>query len=248
MPRLILMILAAMVVSLLPTHAQTSGSVLRGKLQGLISSTNSPATALGADQIAAGLKEALAKGTEQAVRKLGATNGYLGDALVKIPMPAELKQVDATLRKLKQDHLADEFITTMNRAAEQAVPLAAPVFAEAVKQMTIADAQAILNGPKDAATQYFSRVTRETLLKKFQPLVKQTTDQVGLTAAYKQMTDRAKFLSPFTKTKVMDLDGYVTDKALDGLFVMIAQEEAKIRENPAARTTDLLKKVFGSSK
>ncbi len=248
MPRMILAGILAVMVNLTTVHAQTTGNALKGKLQSLITTTNKPAAVLGADQVAAGLKEALAKGTEKAVRQLGATNGYLGDALVKIPMPAELKQVDATLRKLKQDHLADEFITTMNRAAEQAVPLAAPVFAEAVKQMTIADAQAILNGPKDAATQYFSRVTRETLLEKFKPLVKQSTDQVGLTAAYKQMTDRAKYLSPFTKTKVMDLDGYVTDKALDGLFVMLAQEEAKIRQDPAARTTDLLKKVFGSSK
>jgi hypothetical protein len=163
-------------------------------------------------------------------------------------MPSELQKIDATLRKLKQEQMADDFINTMNRAAEQAVPLAAPVFAEAVKQMSIADAKAILNGPKDAATQYFSRTTRETLLKQFQPLVKQATDQVGLTAAYKQLTDRAKVLSPFTRTKVMDLDGYVTDKALDGLFAMVALEEEKIRQNPAARTTDLLKQVFGAAK
>jgi len=228
----------------IPGEAQT----LSDKFKSLLGTTNTPATSLGVDQIAAGLKEALAKGTDQAVRKLGATNGYLGNALVKIPMPSELQKIDATLRKLKQEQMADDFINTMNRAAEQAVPLAAPVFAEAVKQMSIADAKAILNGPQDAATQYFSRTTRETLLKQFQPLVKQATDEVGLTAAYKQLTDRAKVLSPFTRTKVMDLDGYVTDKALDGLFAMVALEEAKIRQNPAARTTDLLKQVFGAAK
>ena len=228
-------------------QAQSTSNKLGGALNRLLTSTNAVTTA-GVDQIAAGLKEALAKGTDQAVRKLGSTNGFLTNAIVKIPMPAEMKQVETTLRKLKQDHLADEFINTMNRAAEKAVPLAAPVFAEAVKQMSIADAKAILNGPKDAATQYFSRVTRENLMKQFQPLVKQATDQVGLTASYKQLTDRAKMLSPFTRTQALDLDGYVTNKALDGLFTMVAQEEEKIRQDPAARTTDLLKKVFGGAK
>jgi len=228
-------------------RAQTSSNKFTGALKSLLTTSNATSVA-GVDQITAGLKEALAKGTEQAVKRLGATNGFLTNALVKIPMPAELKQVDTTLRKLKQDQLADQFIDTMNRAAEKAVPLAAPVFAEAVKQMSIADAKAILNGPKDAATQYFSRTTRETLMKQFQPMVKQATDQVGLTASYKQLTDRAKILSPFMRTQALDLDSYVTNKALDGLFAVVAQEEEKIRQDPAARTTDLLKKVFGASK
>lgn len=227
--------------------AQTSSNKFTGALKSLLTTSNATSVA-GVDQITAGLKEALAKGTEQAVKRLGATNGFLTNALVKIPMPSELKQVDTTLRKLKQDQLADQFIDTMNRAAEKAVPLAAPVFAEAVKQMSIADAKAILNGPKDAATQYFSRTTRETLMKQFQPMVKQATDQVGLTASYKQLTDRAKILSPFMRTQALDLDSYVTNKALDGLFAVVAQEEEKIRQDPAARTTDLLKKVFGAGK
>jgi len=248
MPRAIITVILLTLATVLPVGAQSSGSKLTGTLKNLLGSTNSPTSSLGVEQVAAGLKEALAKGTDQAVRKLGATNGYLSNALVKIPMPAELKQVDTTLRRLKQDQLADEFINTMNRAAEQAVPLAAPVFAEAVKKMTIADAKEILNGPKDAATQYFSKATRETLLKQCQPIVKQATDQVGLTFAYKQLTDRAKVLSPFMKTKAMDLDGYVTDKALDGLFAMVALEEEKIRQDSEARTTDLLKQVFGATK
>ncbi|HEY1170797.1 MAG TPA: DUF4197 domain-containing protein [Verrucomicrobiae bacterium] len=227
-------------------NAQTNSSKLGGLLKGFITSSN-VTSSVGADQIAAGLKEALAKGTDQAVKRLGTTNGFLTNALVRIPMPAELKQVETSLRRLKQDHLADEFVNTMNRAAEKAVPLAAPVFAEAVKKMTIDDAKNILNGPKDAATQYFSKATRETLLAHFQPMVKQATDQVGLTASYKQLTDRAKVLSPFMKTQALDLDSYVTNKALDGLFAMVAQEEEKIRQDPAARTTDLLKKVFGST-
>jgi hypothetical protein len=233
----------------LSLHAQTktTSNKLSGTLNRLLTSTNA-GTSVGVDQIAMGLKEALAKGTDQAVRKLGTTNGFLTNAIVKIPMPAELKQVEVTLRRLKQDHLVDEFIGTMNRAAEKAVPVAAPVFAEAVKQMTIADAKAILNGPKDAATQYFSRTTRETLLKQFQPMVQQATDQVGLTASYKQLTDRAKVLSPFLRTQALDLDAYVTNKALDGLFAVVAQEEEKIRQDPAARTTDLLKRVFTTGK
>jgi hypothetical protein len=231
----------------LDLQAQTVSNKLSGTLNRLLTSTNT-SSVVGADQIAQGLKEALAKGTEQAVRKLGATNGFLTNLTVKIPMPAELKQLETSLRRIKQDQLADEFINTMNRAAEKAVPLAAPVFADAVKQMTIADAKNILNGPKDAATQYFSRTTREALSKQFQPLVKQATDQVGLTAAYKQLTDRAKIAAPFMRAQTLDLDAYVTGKALDGLFAVVAQEEEKIRQDPAARTTDLLKKVFSTTK
>lgn len=236
----------ALVLGTPDTQAATNS--FTGALKSLLNSTNSTAVTLGADQISAGLKEALAKGTAMAVQKLGSTNGYLTNALAKVPMPAEMKQVETALHRLKQDYLAEEFVATMNRAAEKAVPVAAPVFAEAVKQMTIQDAKNILNGPPDAATQYFNKTTRETLVKQFQPIVKEATDKVGLTAAYKQLTDRAKILSPFMKTQALDLDAYVTNKALDGLFVMVAQEEAKIRQDPAARTTDLLKQVFGGTK
>ena len=122
----------------------------------------------------------------------------------------------------------------------------ADVFADAVQQMTIQDAQGILTGPDDAATQYFKKTTSGSLKEKFLPIVKQATDSVGLTASYKAMVGQLGPLSAFMDSGSMDLDNYVTDKAMDGLFLMVAAEEKKIRENPVARTTDLLKKVFGS--
>jgi hypothetical protein len=150
--------------------------------------------------------------------------------------------------------LADEFVTTMNHAAEQAVPEAAGVFADAIKGMSIEDARAILTGTNNAATQYFRRTTETNLFAEFLPIVKQATDQTGVTSAYKQLmakTEGANSFGSFGRsllgTESMDVDAYVTNKALDGLFVMVAAEEKSIRENPAARTTALLQKVFGAA-
>ncbi|NBR87505.1 MAG: DUF4197 domain-containing protein [Verrucomicrobia bacterium] len=213
------------------------------------------------DQTAKALKEALAQGAESAVKRLGTNGGFLTNLNVKIPMPASLQKVEQTLRKLKQGALADEFISTLNRAAEQAVPAAAPVFAESIRQLTVADAKAILTGPKDAATQYFRRTSTNALHAQFLPVVKQATDAAGVTAAYKAMLAQAgpaaslaqTFGGAFGKSLgldagPLDLDSYVTGKAIDGLFKLVAQEEQRIRENPAARTTDLLKQVFGAVK
>lgn len=202
---------------------------------------------LSQSDIVAGLKEALAKGVEHSINTLGRTDGFLGDQLVRIAMPDSLKSVEKLARSTGQGKYADEFITTMNRAAEQAVPEAATILADAIRTMTVADANAILNGPDDAATQYFRRVSESRLTEKFLPHVKQATDQVGVTSAYKSLTGHAGgMLGGFLKTDSLDVDSYVTHKAMDGLFTYIAKEEQSIRENPAARTTDLLKKVFGS--
>ena len=213
------------------------------------------------DQTAKALKEALAKGTERAVKQLGTNGGFLTNLNVKIPMPASLQKVDQTLRKLKQEALADEFVATMNRAAEKAVPVAATVFGDAIRQMTVADAKAILTGPQDAATQYFRRTSTNALQAQFLPIVKQATDAAGVTAAYKAMLAKAgpaaslaqTFGSLFGKSAALDaasldVDAYVAGKAMDGLFKVVAEEEKRIRENPAARTTDLLKQVFGAVK
>jgi hypothetical protein len=156
---------------------------------------------------------------------------------------------------LKQDKLADEFVTSMNRAAEQAVPEATMVFADAVRQMSIDDAKAILTGPNDAATQYFRRTTSTNLFQRFHPIVQKATASAGVTSTYKKMTAAAgnssnslmKGLGGLMGSDAMDVDSYVTNKALDGLFKMVAEEEAKIRANPAARTTDLLQKVFSAA-
>jgi len=220
----------------------------------LLSSATS--TALSSEQMVGGLKEALGKGVEHAVSSLGRDGGFLTNLNVKIPMPDKLKTVEKTLRTVGQNQLADDFVGSMNHAAEKAVPVAASVFGDAIKQMTFEDAKAILSGQNDAATQFFRRTTQTNLHAKFYPIVQKATDQVGVTASYKQMM--GKFASAEqrvgmfgskspVKFEVADIDTYVTDKALDGLFKMVAEEEKNIRANPVARTSDLLQKVFGSS-
>ncbi len=216
------------------------------------------ASALGAlseDQVIAGLKEALDGGVRQAVQRLGQEGGFLTNAAVKIPLPESLRTVERTLRKLKQEKLADDFVLTMNRAAEQAVPAAAGIFGDAIKGMNMTDAKAILSGPKDAATQYFRRTTETNLLAKFRPIVQTATENAGVTTAYKRLVERAKpggmlgsLGGSFLNAESMDIDAYVTQKAADGLFKMVADEEKRIRENPAARASDLLQKVFGTVK
>jgi hypothetical protein len=221
------------------------------------SKTSVAGLALPEDQIVSGLKEALGKGVERAVASLGRPNGFLTNLNVKIPMPAKLQSVEKGLRAAGQSKLADDFVTSMNRAAEQAVPAAAAVFGDSIRQMSIADAKAILTSTNDAATQYFRRTTQTNLHAKFYPLVQKATDSVGVTARYKQMM--GKFTSPESlgglfgskspvKFDAADIDAYVTDKAMDGLFKVVADEEKNIRANPVARTTDLLQKVFGSAK
>lgn len=211
-----------------------------------------PATALSQEEVAGGLKEALAKGVANAVAMLGKEDGFLKDAGVRIPMPETLQKVERTLRTLRQDKLADEFVTTMNRAAEQAVPEAAAVLGDAVKQMTLADARAVLVSTNNAATAYFRRTSETNLYDRFLPIVRKATEQTGVTSAYKRMTESVSFgglsAGSLLGQDATDLDGYVTRKALDGLFLKMGQEEQRIRENPVARTTDLLQKVFGAAR
>ncbi len=197
-------------------------------------------------EITGGLKEALANGIQHAIAQLGKEGGFLNNLDVKIPMPDNLQRIDKTLRTLGQGKIADEFIATMNHAAEQAVPEAAQVFGDAIKTMTVDDARAILTGPNDAATQYFRKTSEDQLRQKFLPIVKATTAKVGVTSAYKNLMAKAGPAAAFLGPDAGDLDGYVTQKSLDGLFKMIAVEEARIRQNPVARSTELLKKVFGA--
>jgi hypothetical protein len=215
-------------------------------------SADTPATSQGTSaepsggEMVAGLKEALNKGTQYAVTNLGKEGGFLDNAKVRIPMPESLSWVEKTLRTLRQDRLADEFVASMNHAAEQAVPEAASIFGDAIQDMSLDDAKGILTGPNDAATQYFRRTTSAALTEKMRPIVEQATSRTGVTSNYKAMTDKAGGLTSLLSKDTTDLDGYVTEKALDGLFLMVAEEEKRIRENPVARTSDLLKKVFGS--
>lgn len=194
-----------------------------------------------------GLKEALSKGTTSAIASLGKKDGFFANRKVKIPMPDSLQTIEDGLRKIGQDRYADEFVLTMNRAAEQAVPEAAEIFGGAIRSMSIQDARGILNGPEDAATKYFRRTSGEKLVNRFLPIVGKATDRVGVTSNYKQMVDKLGFMSKLVDTESLDIDRYVTNKAIDGLFLMLAREEKLIRENPAARTTELLKKVFSNN-
>ncbi|MEN8108503.1 MAG: DUF4197 domain-containing protein [Pseudomonadota bacterium] len=204
------------------------------------------AAALSNDEMIAGLKEALDKGTQFAVDKLGKDGGFLNNKKVRIPMPDSLSWVEKSLRTVGQDELADEFVATMNHAAEQAVPEAAEVFGDAIQKMSVEDATDILNGPDDAATQYFRTNTEAELTDRMRPIVEQATANTGVTSAYKNMTAQAGGMTSLLSTDVTDLDGYVTGKTLDGLFLMIAKEEKRIRENPIGRGSELMQKVFGA--
>jgi len=202
--------------------------------------------ALSQDQLVRGLKEALGNGLDHAVASLGREQGFLTNLNVRIPIPPKLQTVEKTLRSLGQQRVADHFVETMNHAAEQAVPAAAVVFKDTLQKMTVADARRILSGSSNAATLYFRENTHAELTRKFLPIVQKATEGAGTTAAYKQVSDKLRLAGPFVRMPNMDLDAYVTEKALDGLFTLVAEEEQRIRENPAARTTDLLKSVFGS--
>lgn len=198
--------------------------------------------------VANGLKEALVQGVNHAVADLGKTGGFLNNPAVKIPVPAPLQNVELAARAAGYSKQADEFVATMNHAAEQAVPAAAQVFARAIANLTVTDAQFILGGPSDAATQYFRQNCELQLHDQFLPIVKVATAKTGVTAAYKTMLGEAGPVAGILGHDVGDLDDYVTKHALTGLFKIVAAEEAKIRESPAARTTALLKKVFANAR
>jgi len=245
--------------------AASIGSARAGWLEALglgKTSTNAPAatalSALSQDQMVSGLREALGKGLQHAITTIGHEGGFLTNLNVKIPLPEKLQTVEKTLRALKQDKLADDFVTTMNHAAEQAVPEAASVFGDAVKHMTIDDAKSILTGQPDAATQFFRRTTQTNLYARFLPIVQQATARTGVTAAYKTMMAKVSggggalggtlsgLAGSYLGADALDVDAYVTNRTLDGLFKIVAEEEKSIRENPVARTTDLMQKVFSA--
>lgn len=204
------------------------------------------ATDLTNDEMVAGLKQALDKGTQFAVNKLGQPGGFLDNKKVRIPMPDSLSWVESSLRTVGQDEMADEFIDTMNHAAEQAVPEAADIFGEAIKEMSVQDAQGILTGPDNAATEYFRSNTEAELTQRMRPIVETATASTGVTSAYKDMLGAAGGFAGMMPATATDIDGYITSKTLDGLFLMIAKEERKIRKNPMARSTELLQKVFSA--
>ncbi len=199
---------------------------------------------LSTEKIGSGLKEALQVGTGNAVKSTGKLDGYFANAAIKILMPEKLRTLEKGLRAAGQGPKVDEFILSMNRAAEKAAPLARDIFWGAIKEMTFDDARKILSGGETAATDYFKAHTTEKLTAAFAPIVKKATDETGVTRQYKDLTARAQSI-PFLRAQAVDIDEYVVGKALDGLFYVVAEEERKIRKDPAARVTSLLKDVFG---
>ena len=196
-------------------------------------------------EVAQGLKEALIKGISTGSDLASRVDGYFKNPEIKIPFPPEVKKVEDRLRQIGLGNEGDKFIMTLNRGAEDAAKEAKPIFIEAIRAMTIQDAWAILKGEDDAATQYLKRTTSGLLKEKFKPVIQNSLSKVNATKYYGDIVTRYNQI-PFVQKVNPDLDDYATDKAIEGLFVMIAKEEKNIRENPVARTTEILKKVFGA--
>jgi len=194
-------------------------------------------------KIGSGLKEALKVGTENTVKLTGRTDGYFMNQAIKILMPEKLQTLEKGLRLVGYGPEVDEFVLSMNRAAERAAPQAKKIFWDAIGEMTFDDARKILNGSDTAATDYFRAKTTDTLTAAFRPVVDRAMNEFGVTRQYKELVGRYQAI-PFAKSEALDIDGYVVGKALDGLFHVLGEEEQKIRTNPAARVTDLLKEVF----
>ena len=192
-----------------------------------------------------GLKQALSDGSAAAVAKLGVTDGFLANPKVKIPLPPALQRVESMLRFAGMKQQADDLVVAMNRAAEAAVPEAKTLLVESVKKMTVQDAKGILTGDDTAATDYFKRTTQSDLTKRFLPVVKQATDRVGLAQQYNSLAGQASQFG-LVKGAESTVEGYVTAKALDGLYLMIAEQEKAFRQNPMAATSDIVKRVFGA--
>lgn len=197
------------------------------------------------NEIIAGLKQALEVGTGHAVALTSKTDGYFKNPQIKIPLPEQVRKTEDLLRTVGLGDQVTAFEKSMNRAAERAAPEAKALFVGAIKQMTFADAKKILQGRDNEATLYFQEKTTDPLTKRFKPLVHNAMSEVGVTRYYQSIESKVRHL-PMGGSLNLDLDQYVTAKALDGLFFMVAQEEAKIRKDPAARVTDLLKRVFGA--
>lgn len=200
---------------------------------------------VGNDQVVAGLKEALSIGTANAVDATSRVDGYFANAAIRILVPEKMRKAADVLGKMGFRKEVDDFELSMNRAAEKAAPRAREFFVDALRQMTFEDARGILKGGDTAATDYFKSKTVAKIRDAFAPIVSSSMDEVGVTRSYKELMGRYTAL-PFVHAESMDLDRYVTEKALDGLFHVLGQEETKIRKDPAARVTDLLKQVFGA--
>jgi hypothetical protein len=223
-----------------PVHAG-----LFDELTSALEVVSGPGSNLDDPTIAKGLKEALATGTARAVKSVSQSNGYFGNDLIKILLPEKIRSTADMLGKFGFQQEVDEFVLSMNRAAEKAAPKATDHFVAALKAMTFDDARAILKGDATSATQYFRKKTGDKIYADFKPVVVSNMKDVGVSRYYSQMTEKFQAVPFAGAVGSFDLDHYVTAKAVDGLFTMLGEEEKKIRTDPAARGTELLKKVFG---
>lgn len=198
-------------------------------------------------EVGEGLKEALIKGISTGSDLASSVDGYFKNPQIKIPFPPEVQKVETKLRQIGLGSEVDKFVMTLNRGAEDAAKEAKPIFVEAIRQMSIQDAWGILNGANDAATQYLKRTTSGLLKEKFKPVINNSLQKVSATRYYSDIVNTYNKI-PLTEDVNPNLDDYATDKAIEGLFTMIAKEEKNIREDPMARTTDLLKRVFAAQK
>ncbi len=219
------------------SSSSSSSSSSTGSSAGLNSLSN--------EEASGGLKEALTQGVGKAVGTLGAADGFFGNKEVKIPLPKSLKKIEKGMKLMGMGKQSDELVLKMNRAAEAAVPEAKALLVGSIKQMTLADAKGILTGPQDAATQYFKRTTSKQMGEKFLPIVTKATENVQLAASYNKYAEMGSKFG-VVKKEDANIEQYVTNKALDGLYLMIAKEEAAIRKDPLGQASSLLKKVFGS--
>lgn len=192
-----------------------------------------------------GIKEALVKGTGESISLVSKLNGYFSNPQIKIPFPPDAREIESKLRAIGLGSKIDEVTLTINRAAEDAAKSAETIFVSAVKNMSISDAIQIVRGQNDAATRYLAKATTPELKARFSPVIKVSLDKVDATRLWEDLITAYNQI-PFVSKQNPNLAGYVTDKAIIGLFIMIAKEELRIRQNPAARTTELLKKVFGN--
>lgn len=242
--------LLVMVFASLQTIAQQSSDSKGGLLKkagGIVNKVKGGgASNLTNDEIIAGLKEALSVGANNSSSKLSAVDGFFANAAIKILMPDEAKKVESALRTAGMGSMVDKAILSMNRAAEEASKSAAPIFIDAIKQMSFQDALGILKGADTAATSYLKGKTTPALTAAFKPVIDAALEKTNATRYWKDVFETYNKLPTTFKKVNTDLSGYVTDKALSGLFVQVAQEEQKIRKDPAARVTDVLKKVFAN--
>ncbi len=222
------------------TPSTSTGSSGLSSIAGSLLGSSGPSL----DKVVAGLKEALSLGTGNAVSVLSNPGGYLKNEAVKIMLPEKVQGVGDMLRKVGLGKQVDEFVGSMNLAAESAADKAGPIFIDAVKEMSFDDAKKILEGSNTAATEYLKSKTQDKIATAFRPIIAKSMNEVGATRAYQSMIGEFDSI-PFVKRESVDLEPYVTEKAMDGIFHMVGEEEKKIRTNPQARVTDLLKDVFG---